>query len=68
MRERLANRTNNPYGKDPHELARILEQRKIVEPLLRASASLEVDTAAPVELVVRTILEHVLYSDDSRAG
>jgi dephospho-CoA kinase len=57
--ERLATRTTNPYGKQPDELARILRHLQTVEPLLRRSASLEVDTRAPVERVIATILGHV---------
>jgi shikimate kinase len=54
--ERLATRTNNPYGKHPDELARVLRHLQTVEPLLRRGASLEVDTSAPVAQVVATIL------------
>lgn len=54
--ERLATRTNNPYGKHPDELARVLRHLQSVEPLLRRGASLEVDTSAPVAQVIETIL------------
>jgi dephospho-CoA kinase len=54
--ERLATRTTNPYGKHPDELARVLRHLQIVEPLLRRSASLEVDTSVPVEQVIEIIL------------
>jgi shikimate kinase len=54
--ERLATRTTNPYGKHPNELARILGHVQTVEPRLRATASLEVDTSAPLDQVVETIL------------
>ena len=57
--ERLATRTNNPYGKHPDELARILGHIETVEPLLRRGATLEVDTSAPLEQVVETVLGHV---------
>jgi len=57
--ERLAARTNNPYGKHPDELARILGHLQTVEPSLRRSASLEVDTSVPVDQVVEAILNHV---------
>ena len=57
--ERLATRTNNPHGKAPDELARVVGHIKAVEPLLRRRASLEVDTSAPIEEVVETILVHV---------
>ena len=58
--ERLATRTTNPYGKHPDERAQVLEYVRTVEPLLRRTASLEVDTRAPVEQVIALILHHVL--------
>jgi len=64
--ERLTTRTTNRYGKQPAERARVLEYVQTVEPLLRRGASLEVDTQAPVEQVLATILRHVLA--DARAG
>jgi shikimate kinase len=57
--ERLATRTTNPYGKRPDELARVLRLQQTIEPLLRRGASLEVDTSAPLEQVLETILGHV---------
>ena len=60
MSERLRNRTNNPYGKDPYELAEILEFKRTVEPALRRAADLEVDTSVPLEDVVAKILSVVL--------
>jgi dephospho-CoA kinase len=60
MTERLARRTNNPYGKDPQELARALALKQSVEPLLRRGADLEIDTSVPVDLVVERILDVVL--------
>ena len=57
--ERLATRTTNDYGKSPAELAEVLEFQQTVEPLLRAGASLEVDTSAPLDEVITTILAHV---------
>ena len=58
---RLATRTNNPYGKAPDELVRILGHIETVEPLLRRRATLEVDTSVPVDRVVETILDHVRH-------
>lgn len=55
--ERLATRTNNPYGKHPDELAQVLQYVQTVEPLLRRSASLEVDTSVPAAQVVEAILD-----------
>lgn len=57
--ERLATRATNPYGKQPDELARILGYIESVEPRLRQTASLEVDTSAPIDQVIETILRHV---------
>lgn len=54
--ERLATRTNNPYGKRPDELAATLENLETVEPLLRRGADLEIDTRAPLDDVVAAIL------------
>jgi broad-specificity NMP kinase len=57
--ERLRTRSNNPYGKRPEELARVLRQQETVEPLLRKAASLELDTRAPLNQVVDTVLRLV---------
>jgi shikimate kinase len=56
MAERLAHRTTNAYGKHPGELARSLEFKETVEPLLRATADLELDGAAPLEQVVADVI------------
>jgi dephospho-CoA kinase len=60
LAERLAARTTNPYGKDPAELAETLQYQRTVEPLLRASATLEVVTTMPVARVADIVLDHVL--------
>ncbi|MET7831252.1 AAA family ATPase [Micromonospora sediminicola] len=49
---RIADRTDNPYGKRAEERAEILRNLAEVEPLLRATATVEVDASAPVESVV----------------
>ncbi|PGH43660.1 shikimate kinase [Micromonospora sediminicola] len=49
---RIADRTDNPYGKRAEERAEILRNLAEVEPLLRATATAEVDASAPVESVV----------------
>ena len=54
--QRLATRTNNPFGKDPTELARVLQDVEAIEPRLRALADHEVGTAAPLDEVVSEIL------------
>lgn len=56
---RLTTRTNNPYGKQPQELARVLHLQQTIEPLLKPAADLEIDTSIPVDQVVATILRHV---------
>lgn len=55
--ERLGARTNNPYGKRPGEVARVLGQMETVEPLLRRAAGHEIDTSAPLEEVMATLLQ-----------
>ena len=57
--ERLRSRTSNPYGKDPEELALVLHHLQTVEPLLRKSAHHEIDTRAPLDQVVETVLRLV---------
>ena len=60
LTNRLATRTTNPYGKDPAELAQVLQYQRTVEPMLRASATLEVVTTVPVARVADIVLDHVL--------
>ena len=60
LTNRLATRTTNPYGKDPAELAEVLQYQRTVEPMLRASATLEVVTTVPVARVADIVLDHVL--------
>jgi hypothetical protein len=50
---RIAARTGNPYGKHPAERAMILRDLAEVEPLLRATATTEIDATAPLAQVVR---------------
>nr|WP_246580714.1 AAA family ATPase [Deinococcus aestuarii] len=45
MLERIARRTNNPYGKSPEDRRRILQHVRFVEPLLRRRATAELDTS-----------------------
>ncbi|MDG4803120.1 AAA family ATPase [Micromonospora sp. WMMD980] len=49
---RIARRTDNPYGKRAEERAEILRNLTEVEPLLRATATAEIDASGPVEAVV----------------
>jgi shikimate kinase len=60
MSERLRSRTNNPYGKDPDELAEVLDFKNSVEPSLRRAADLEIDTSAPIDQVVARVLTLVV--------
>jgi dephospho-CoA kinase len=48
MLARVASRTGNDFGKAPHERAAIIRDTAEVEPLLRASADLELDGRRPV--------------------
>jgi dephospho-CoA kinase len=57
--ERLAARTNNPFGKSPEELRRVLGDLEHVEPLLRRVADQEIVTTVPLDEVVRTLLRLV---------
>ena len=50
--ERIATRSTNPFGKDPVERARILEDIVTAEPQLRRIAALEISTDAPLHGVV----------------
>ncbi len=57
--ERLATRTNNPFGKAQEQFARFLEDVQTVEPSLRRVANHEVCTTMPLNEVVTTILRLV---------
>jgi hypothetical protein len=52
---RIADRTTNPYGKSPEERELILYHLATVEPLLRNSATVEIDASAPLDEVVRQL-------------
>lgn len=52
---RLAQRTTNPFGKHPAEQARVLADLAVVEPLLRAGATLEVDARRPLDEVADAV-------------
>lgn len=53
--ERIAWRDTNDFGKRDAERRRILDDLATVEPLLRASATAEIDTRAPLDEVVREL-------------
>ena len=52
---RIAARTDNPYGKSPAERAAVLDHLAHVEPLLRATATAEINACAPADQVVREL-------------
>jgi shikimate kinase len=52
---RIAERAGNPYGKHHAERAQILRDLAEVEPLLRATATTEIDATAPLSQVVRNL-------------
>jgi dephospho-CoA kinase len=55
--ERIAARTNNPWGKSPAQRDLILEQIREVEPLLRATCTHEIDASRPLADVVERLVE-----------
>ncbi|OBJ38541.1 hypothetical protein A5630_29575 [Mycolicibacterium mucogenicum] len=54
--DRLRLRTNNPFGKSADERARILADIAEVEPLLRQSATHEIDTTRPLPEVIDVLV------------
>lgn len=62
--ERLRTRTTNPYGGSPRQLAQVLDDLAGIEPLLRRSADLIVDTARPASTVADLILGHLRVPSD----
>ena len=52
---RVTTRTTNPYGSRPEQRAEILANLEAVEPLLRATATHELDATAPLADVVRRL-------------
>ncbi|MEU6788949.1 AAA family ATPase [Nonomuraea angiospora] len=55
MLARIATRTNNPFGKRPEEREAILRDLANVEPLLRATSTVEIDASAPIDKVVQQL-------------
>jgi shikimate kinase len=53
--ERVARRSNNPYGRTPHQQAEIRQHVAEVEPLLRRGATIELDGRQPVTESADTI-------------
>lgn len=53
--ERVIHRINNPYGKSARDQALIRQHTAEIEPLLRASADVELDAQRPIDEVVEAI-------------
>jgi dephospho-CoA kinase len=60
--DRLANRTNNPFGKAAAERQRITDDITEVEPLLRQAATHEIDTSRPLSDVVDMLMNIAVAS------
>lgn len=56
MLDRIRTRTKNPYGSDPQDLARIVDDHTNIEPLLRAATDYEVGTDRPLAVVVEDVV------------
>jgi broad-specificity NMP kinase len=56
IKQRLAGRTENRYGRSSDELAEVLDHLDWVEPLLRRDATHEIVTTMPLDDVVATVL------------
>jgi dephospho-CoA kinase len=56
LAERLAARTANSFGKAPGELERVLDDLRVIEPLLRKVATHEIRATRPLADVVAEIL------------
>jgi hypothetical protein len=67
MRQRIATRSTNPFGKRAHERQRILADLS-VEPLLRATSTVKIATTIPVTEVVDALGSIARRADTGRAG
>ncbi len=63
--ERLARRTTNRYGKSAEELQEVRRHIETFEPLLRRTAHHVIDTTAPLNEVVESILQIVRVGSDT---
>lgn len=55
--KRIETRDTNHYGKNPLERQKILEDLEVVEPLLRATATAEIDASKPLSEVADELVE-----------
>ena len=62
---RIESRSGNDFGKSPEERARILRDLAAVEPLLRRTATIEIDTNRPLADVVDAVESVALGADPS---
>jgi dephospho-CoA kinase len=62
--ERLRDRKTNIYGKSPAEMQRVLDDLRDVEPLLRQSADLVVETTVPLDQVATALLAKLAELSD----
>lgn len=53
--ERIASRKTNDYGKTVDQREEIIQNVASVEPLLRAGATVEIDTTKPLDEVVNEL-------------
>jgi hypothetical protein len=54
--DRVGRRTTNEYGKTPVERAMILDDLAMVEPVLRAGCTHELDASRPLDEVVADLI------------
>jgi dephospho-CoA kinase len=58
LTERLMNRTNNDYGKDPKELQKQLEWNKGVESWSRQRGTILINASHNLDMIVEEIIKH----------
>ena len=63
--DRIESRSTNDFGKAPDERLRVLQDLEAVEPLLRRTASIEIDTDRPLADVVDAVESFALGIDPS---
>jgi hypothetical protein len=68
MLQRIATRSTNPFGKAAHERQRILTDLDAVEPLLRATSTVEIVTTIPVTKVADALESVARRADGGSAG
>jgi RNase adaptor protein for sRNA GlmZ degradation len=57
--DRIATRTGNPFGRTEAQRARIIADTEAIEPLLRAGATVEIDTCEPLNHTVERLIRLV---------